>query len=179
MSAVLPSAAVIPEQVYPGLRPFRRDESILFFGRQEHVDELLGRLEETSFLAVVGLSGSGKSSLVLAGLVPALERGHLGVAGAIWQIVEMRPGSDPLGALAAALDKALGKPPGESAGRAHILRSGQAGTGGRGIRRAEARRQSAAGGGPVRGDLPLPAGFRNKSHEAADRPASAGRKQRL
>ena len=81
MSAVLPSAAVIPEQVYPGLRPFRRDESILFFGRQEHVDELLGRLEETSFLAVVGLSGSGKSSLVLAGLVP-LSKGDIWAAPA-------------------------------------------------------------------------------------------------
>jgi WD40 repeat protein len=127
MSAVLPSAAVIPEQVYPGLRPFRRDESILFFGRQEHVDELLGRLEDTSFLAVVGLSGSGKSSLVLAGLVPALERGHLGVAGALWQIIEMRPGSDPLGALAAALDEALGKPQGASAGRYPHLRSGRLG----------------------------------------------------
>jgi len=123
MSTALPSAAVIPEQVYPGLRPFRRDESILFFGRQEHVDELLGRLEETSFLAVVGLSGSGKSSLVLAGLVPALERGHLAGAGALWQIVGMRPGSDPLGALAAALNEALG----ESPQRAPRLRSGRLG----------------------------------------------------
>jgi len=123
MSTVVASTAVIPDQVYPGLRPFRRDESILFFGRQEHVDELLGRLEETSFLAVVGLSGSGKSSLVLAGLVPALERGHLGASGPLWQIVEMRPGSDPLGALTAALDQALG----ESPGRASRLRSGRLG----------------------------------------------------
>jgi WD40 repeat protein len=123
MSTVVASTAVIPDQVYPGLRPFRRDESILFFGRQEHVDELLGRLEETSFLAVVGLSGGGKSSLVLAGLVPALERGHLGGSGPLWQIVEMRPGSDPLGALAAALDQALG----ESPGRASRLRSGRLG----------------------------------------------------
>jgi hypothetical protein len=107
MSTAASPVVVIPEQVYPGLRPFRRDESILFFGRQDHVDELLGRLEDTSFLAVVGLSGSGKSSLVLAGLVPALERGHLGGVGSLWQIVEMRPGTDPLGALAAALDKHL------------------------------------------------------------------------
>jgi WD40 repeat protein len=117
------SAMVIPDQVYPGLRPFRRDESILFFGRQEHVDELLGRLAETSFLAVVGLSGSGKSSLVLAGLVPALERGHLGGVGPLWQMAELRPGSDPLGALAAALDGALGQSP----GRAARLRSGRLG----------------------------------------------------
>jgi hypothetical protein len=80
-------------------------------------------LEETSFLAVVGLSGSGKSSLVLAGLLPALERGHLGGVGPIWQMAELRPGSDPLGALSAALDKALG----ESPGRAARLRSGRLG----------------------------------------------------
>ena len=123
MSTLAPSLGVIPEQVYPGLRPFRRNESILFFGRQEHVDELLGRLEQTSFLAVVGLSGSGKSSLVSAGLLPALERGHLLGGGSLWQIAEMRPGSDPLGALAAALDKALG----ESPGRAQRLRSGRLG----------------------------------------------------
>src|SRR5262245_32982391 len=123
MSTLGQSAMVIPEQVYPGLRPFRREESILFFGRQEHVDELLGRLEETSFLAVVGLSGSGKSSLVLAGLLPALERGHLGSVGPNWQIAALRPGSDPLGALAAALDVELG----ESPGRAARLRSGRLG----------------------------------------------------
>jgi len=108
--------------VYPG-RPFRRDESLYFFGRQEHVDELLGRLEETTFLAVVGLSGSGKSSLVFAGLVPALERGHLQGAGATWRIAEMRPGSDPLDALSRCLDRTLGVLP----QRAAQLRSGPLG----------------------------------------------------
>lgn len=108
--------------VYPG-RPFRRDESLYFFGREEHVDELLGRLQETTFLAVVGLSGSGKSSLVFAGLVPALERGHLGGAGATWKIAEMRPGSDPLGALLRCLERTLGP----VAERAAQLRSGPLG----------------------------------------------------
>ncbi len=108
--------------VYPG-RPFRRDESLYFFGRQEHVDELLGRLEETTYLAVVGLSGSGKSSLVFAGLVPALERGHLHGAGATWKIAEMRPGSDPLGGLLRSLDRTLGAAP----ERAAQLRSGPLG----------------------------------------------------
>jgi hypothetical protein len=50
MSTVVQSAMVIPEQVYPGLRPFHRDESILFFGRQEHVDELLGGWKKPLFL---------------------------------------------------------------------------------------------------------------------------------
>ena len=156
---------MIPEQVYPGLRPFRRDESILFFGRQEHVDELLGRLEETSFLAVVGLSGSGKSSLVLAGLVPALERGHLGGAGATWQIVEMRPGSDPLGALAAALGhEALG----ESPGRAPRLRSGRLGL----VDAASAGRKPGANLLLVVDQFEelfrFQRDFENKSHEAAE-----------
>jgi energy-coupling factor transporter ATP-binding protein EcfA2 len=157
-------SAAIPEQVYPGLRPFRRDESILFFGRQEHVDELLGRLEETSFLAVVGLSGSGKSSLVLAGLGPALERGHLSGAGPLWEIVEMRPGSDPLGELAAALDRALGEWP----GRAQRLRSGRLGL-----------VDAASGGRKPGANLLLVVDqfeelfrfqrdFENKSHEAAE-----------
>jgi hypothetical protein len=112
----------VASAVYPG-RPFRRDESLYFFGRQEHVDELLGRLEETTFLAVVGLSGSGKSSLVFAGLIPALERGHLPGAGATWKIAEMRPGSDPLGGLLRCLDRALGAVP----ERAAQLRSGPLG----------------------------------------------------
>ena len=66
------TAPVYSGSVFPGLRPFRPDEKILFFGREEQTDELLQRLEETRFLAVVGLSGTGKSSLVQAGLVPAL-----------------------------------------------------------------------------------------------------------
>jgi hypothetical protein len=107
-SAIIDTA--VPALVYPG-RPFHRDESLLFFGREEHVDELLARLEDTTFLAVVGLSGSGKSSLVFAGLVPALERGHLAGAGAAWKVAAMRPGSDPLAALLTCLNRALGPAP--------------------------------------------------------------------
>ena len=62
---------------YPGLRPFRPDEADLFFGRDEQVDELLDRLGRGRFLAVVGESGCGKSSLILAGMIPALETGFL------------------------------------------------------------------------------------------------------
>ena len=57
---------------YPGLRPFREQESHLFFGREEQAEELLSRLQHSRFLAVLGTSGSGKSSLVNAGLLPAL-----------------------------------------------------------------------------------------------------------
>jgi len=121
-TAIADAQALVPALVYPG-RPFRRHESLLFFGRQEHVDELLGRLADTTFLAVVGLSGSGKSSLVFAGLVPALERGHLNGAGAAWKIAEMRPGSDPISGLLHCLNRALGTSP----ERAAQLRSGPLG----------------------------------------------------
>ena len=57
---------------YPGLRPFDADEADLFFGREEHIFEMFTLLENHRFLAVVGASGSGKSSLVRAGLLPRL-----------------------------------------------------------------------------------------------------------
>ncbi len=88
---------------YPGLRPFRRDEDHLFFGREAQTDELLALLGDAHFIAVLGTSGSGKSSLVRAGLLPALEGGLLARAGARWQIAELRPGSAPVKALAHAL----------------------------------------------------------------------------
>jgi ABC-type phosphate/phosphonate transport system ATPase subunit len=60
---------------YPGLRPFLREASDLFFGREDCVDDMVDRLAATRFLAVLGTSGSGKSSLVVTGLLDALEIG--------------------------------------------------------------------------------------------------------
>ena len=57
---------------YPGLRPFETGESHLFYGRDQQIGELVTRLERDRFVAVVGVSGGGKSSLVRAGLIPAL-----------------------------------------------------------------------------------------------------------
>lgn len=88
---------------YPGLRPFRRDESDIFFGRDAQIDELLNRLKTRRFLGVVGMSGCGKSSLVKAGLLPALESGLMGNLGSTWHIAEFRPGSSPIRNMAAAL----------------------------------------------------------------------------
>ena len=62
---------------FPGLRPFQLEESHLFFGREEQTGQLLERLGNTRFLAVVGASGSGKSSLVRAGLLPELHGGTM------------------------------------------------------------------------------------------------------
>ena len=90
---------------FPGLRPFETEEYRLFFGREGQADELLARLERSRFLAVVGTSGSGKSSLIRAGLMPALRGGMMKGAGSGWRIAVMRPGGDPLGNLAAELVK--------------------------------------------------------------------------
>ena len=81
---------------FPGLRPFRTDERHLFFGREAQTAELLQRLRSTRFLAAVGPSGSGKSSLVLAGLIPELHGGMMVKAGSHWEILVMRPGGNPL-----------------------------------------------------------------------------------
>jgi hypothetical protein len=88
---------------YPGLRPFAADEGDLFFGREDQVDELLRRLHSSRFLAVVGPSGCGKSSLVLAGMIAALESGFLVSAGSHWRFAAMRPGGRPMTELASAL----------------------------------------------------------------------------
>ena len=89
---------------FPGLRSFEPDEDHLFFGRETHVDELLGRLRRTRFLAVVGGSGSGKSSLVKSGLIPSLYGGSMLQAGSSWRVALLRPGADPILGLASALN---------------------------------------------------------------------------
>ena len=91
---------------FPGLRSFRTDEKYLFFGREEHTAELLRRLRQTRFLAVVGTSGSGKSSLVKAGVLPELHKGTMTRAGSSWEVVVMRPGGSPMTNLALALIEA-------------------------------------------------------------------------
>ena len=88
---------------FPGLRPFREDEEYLFFGRESQVDTMVDKLARTRFLAVVGTSGSGKSSLVNSGLRPALYRGLMTTAGTSWRMVQCRPGSYPIRSLARAL----------------------------------------------------------------------------
>lgn len=89
--------------VFPGLRPFHHDEECLFFGRESQVDSMVDLLARSRFLAVVGTSGSGKSSLVNCGLRPALCRGLMAQAGTSWRIAQCRPGSSPMRAMIHAL----------------------------------------------------------------------------
>ena len=84
---------------FPGLRPFHDNEEHLFFGRESQIDTMVDKLAATRFLAVVGNSGSGKSSLVNCGLKPALSRGLMASAGTSWRMVQFRPGGDPIKAM--------------------------------------------------------------------------------
>jgi WD40 repeat protein len=108
IDAMNSSAAPLLLNPFPGLRPFREDEEHLFFGRESQVDTMVDKLARTRFLAVVGTSGSGKSSLVNSGLRPALHRGLMAKAGTSWKIAQFRPGSNPIRAMARALaDKSV------------------------------------------------------------------------
>ncbi len=88
---------------FPGLRSFEEEEHILFFGREEQVDDLISKLRRNRFLAVIGTSGSGKSSLVKSGLLPSLYGGFMAQSGSNWQTVSFRPGVNPMGNMAQAL----------------------------------------------------------------------------
>ena len=88
---------------FPGLRPFQEHDKHLFFGRERQFQTMVKKLEDTHFLAVVGSSGSGKSSLVSCGLRPALHRGLMAKAGTVWRIATCRPGDNPMKALATRL----------------------------------------------------------------------------
>ena len=89
------STATIPLIMpYPGLRPFEETDHALFFGREAQVSALLRQLEDHAFVAVLGSSGSGKSSLVRAGLIPAVREGFL-LAMTKWRFLVIRPGHRP------------------------------------------------------------------------------------
>ena len=90
---------------FPGLRPFGFDESHLFFGREGQSDEILLKLAQNRFAAVIGASGSGKSSLMYCGLIPILYGGFMTEAGSDWIVISSRPGNNPLENLAEALVK--------------------------------------------------------------------------
>ena len=97
-----PSAGLAVPNPYKGLLPFEESDAGAFFGREALTQELIARLTTDRFLAVVGPSGSGKSSVVRAGLMPALRGGAL-PGSERWSIVEMLPGPHPMIELETAL----------------------------------------------------------------------------
>lgn len=97
---------------YRGLLAFQAEDADEFFGRDEDVAGVLARLAAGRLLAVVGASGSGKSSLVRAGVVPALARGAL-AGSADWPVVLFNAGPRPLLELAAGVARVVDRPVGE------------------------------------------------------------------
>lgn len=88
---------------YPGLRPFTPEENHIYFGCDDQVGDLLDKLNDHRFIAVVGPSGCGKSSLVKAGLIPSIALGFLDENIESWRIAVMRPGVEPMKNLCDAL----------------------------------------------------------------------------
>ncbi|MFC5144818.1 XRE family transcriptional regulator [Streptomyces aureoversilis] len=96
---------------YAGLAPFEADDADWFFGRERLVDELTARLAVRRFVAVFGASGSGKSSVLRAGLLPRLRAGQTTHTAVLFT-----PGSRPLHECASRLAELTGTPSGELAG---------------------------------------------------------------
>lgn len=91
----------LPECPYQGLSAFGEEDAPFFFGREKYVDELVEAVQSKSLVPVVGASGSGKSSVVFAGLVLSLRK-----VGNV-EIISFRPGNNPFGNLAIALNNSL------------------------------------------------------------------------
>jgi WD40 repeat protein/class 3 adenylate cyclase len=92
---------------YQGLAQFEEDDSAYFFGRERLVGELAARTVQVGLLGVVGASGSGKSSVIAAGLLPSLRAGLLPGSDR-WDRATLRPGEHPLAELRSALQRSLG-----------------------------------------------------------------------
>ncbi|MDX2302549.1 MAG: hypothetical protein NW226_07090 [Microscillaceae bacterium] len=86
---------------FPGLRPFNENESHLYFGRDKQVREVLDKLTQNRFVAIIGTSGIGKSSFIYCGLFPQLRQNEFSsqiphFQNHEWEIYQMRPGTSPL-----------------------------------------------------------------------------------
>lgn len=90
---------------FPGLRPFKIEESHLFFGREGQSDEVLLKLSKSRFVGVIGPSGSGKSSFIYCGVLPILYGGFLTDSSPNWEVIVTRPGAGPIDNLAESLLK--------------------------------------------------------------------------
>lgn len=119
-ATIVVDSAMLNQNPYKGLRAFTEADAADFFGREKLVADLIDRLGEAvlgaRFLAVVGPSGSGKSSVVQAGLVPALRRGALR-GSAQWYYGTMTPSDDPVAELESVLLSVAAAAPADLRGR--------------------------------------------------------------
>ena len=97
-------SALSSAKPFPGLRPFDEADANWFFGRSSEINDLLKRLRRVRLVAIVGPSGSGKSSMIRAGLLPVIRDGYLDLT---WLIGTFRPGEQPMVNLAEAVATAL------------------------------------------------------------------------
>src|SRR6202042_2153823 len=113
--ATAPEGPAWPGGPYLGLVPFEERDAQLFYGRDELTGQLVGRLAErlrdAGILLVAGESGSGKSSLLRAGLLPRLAAGVLGPGSERWPRLVIRPTASPLRELAMGLAEMAGVDP--------------------------------------------------------------------
>ena len=86
-----------------GLRPYQKEEADIFYGREKEVEGLLQILQKDKLVTLIGAPGTGKSSLINAGLIPRLEKGFLAQAGKQWAVCKFRPGISPMENLAYSL----------------------------------------------------------------------------
>jgi len=96
---------------YPGMVPFRKEDARFFHGRDDEIQTLLTLIRHHHFLIVIGSSGSGKSSLVTAGLLPKLDDPRNFRPGT-WRVLSLRPGSKPVEELSRTLPGATDEPTG-------------------------------------------------------------------
>jgi serine/threonine protein kinase len=92
---------------FAGLAAFQEEDAERFFGRDQEIASIVAQLRIQPLVTIVGVSGTGKSSLVRAGVIPALKR-----SGEGWDACVVRPGREPLVALAGLLEQAYGSPMG-------------------------------------------------------------------
>ncbi len=85
---------------YLGLETFREEDSVFFYGRESETDQLESKLKSYNFVSVVGPSGSGKSSLIQAGMIPRLRKDR---SSKPWRIVSLKPGPYPFQGLVSEL----------------------------------------------------------------------------
>ncbi|MEI6173805.1 MAG: hypothetical protein WCR01_08630 [Bacteroidota bacterium] len=97
---------LLHDNPFPGIRSYEISEDELFFGRELQVRELIEKLFQTRFLAIVGSSGCGKSSLIKAGVIPALLKNKTEHFSTKWKVNIFRPSDDPIGNLANSLANA-------------------------------------------------------------------------
>ena len=118
----LPAPKRVRRNPYKGLEAFGEGDRADFYGRDDVIEDLLGMIDRRSLIAVVGASGSGKSSLIKAGLIPELRDGALPGSDE-WSIINMVPGTDPFEEFYLGLrEAAVGHPQALSGERSKELR---------------------------------------------------------